>query len=133
MENLIPHIYHFFNIEKDFEMKYYHYFSLKSLLEINDSINIHFYYYYLPKGKFWDKLINDNKIILKQINIPVQYTNIDEYLKKNIQSIIYFNLYNYGGILCNLNMCFIKKLDDLLLKYEYVFDASKNIIMCSPN
>jgi hypothetical protein len=144
-ENLIPHIYHFFNIEKDFEIKYYHYFSLKSLLEINDSINIYYYYYYLPKGKFWDKLIKNNedsqnnedlqnnKIILKQINIPVQYTNIDEYLKKNIQSIIYFNLYNYGGILCNLNMVFVRKLDDLLSKYEYIFDASKNIIMCAVN
>jgi hypothetical protein len=144
-EILIPHIYHFFNIEKDFEMKYYHYFSLKSLLEINDSINIYYYYYYLPKGTFWDKLIENNenlenndkflnnKIVLKKINIPVQYTNIDEYLKKNIQSIIYFNLYNYGGILCNLNMCFTKKLDDLLSKYEYVFDAGKNIIMCAVN
>ena len=97
-ENLIPHIYHFFNIDKDFEFKYYHYFSLKSLLEINDSINIYYHYYYLPKeGYFWDKLIKNNekninnKIVLKKINIPSQYTNIDDYLKKNIQSIIYFN------------------------------------------
>ena len=136
-ENLIPHIYHFFNIEKDFEMKYHHYFSLKSLLEINESFNIYYHYYYLPKGLFWDRLINDkslnDKIILKQINIPNIYINIDDYLKKNIQFIIYYNLYNYGGILCNLNMFFVKKFDDLLLNYEYVYDESKNIIMCSVN
>ena len=136
-ENLIPHIYHFFNIEKDFEMKYHHYFSLKSLLEINESVNIYYHYYYLPKGLYWNKLVNDkslnDKIILKQINIPNIYINIDDYLKKNIQSIIYYNLYNYGGILCNLNMFFVKKFDDLLLNYEYVYDESKNIIMCSVN
>ena len=121
MDNyLIPHIYHFFNIEKDFEMKYYHYFSLKSLLEINDSINIHFYYYYLPKGKFWDKLIknnedvNNNKIILKQINIPAQYTNIDEYLKARKD-------FYYGKI-------YIVFVNKFIEQYNFLNNYNKNLL-----
>ena len=78
---------------------------------------------------------NQGKEAKKKIEIITELLkNIGyDYLKKNIQSIIYFNLYNYGGILCNLNMCFVKKFDDLLSKYEYIFDASKNIIMCAIN
>ena len=127
---MIPNIYHFFNIEENYEFTYFDYFSIKSLIEINKPDIIYYHYYYLPIGDYWNK-IKDN-IELKKINIPDKYYDKGEYLNKNIKLIIYHNLYNYGGIRCNLNMLFTKNINELLINYEYIYDESYNkIIMCS--
>ena len=127
---MIPNIYHFFNIEENYEFTYFDYFSIKSLIEINKPEIIYYHYYYLPIGHYWYK-IKDN-IELKKINIPEKYYDTKEYLNKNIKLIIYHNLYNYGGISCNLNILFTKNIINLLINNEYIFDESYNkIIMCS--
>ena len=139
MTYLIPKIYHIFNIDKNFIFTFSEYLSLKSLIDINnpDKIFIHYYYEFNDlNNKYIKKIIDNEKIILKKINVPdyfIKENNIDEYLTKNIKSLILFNLYNYGGILINFNMIFIKNINDLLQKYEYIETENNKIIMCSVN
>jgi len=130
LKKIIPNIYHYIydieNINSDIEIHFY--FSLKSIIEICKPELIYFYYINLPSGKLWDNI--KNKLILKQIKIPIDYKNdLNLFLNKFKETIIYMNLIDNGGIYIDKFTLIINSLDKLLT-YNFV-KSTNNEIICS--
>ena len=113
----IPNIYHIFydKIDNNIFLEY-EYYSIKSIIEINNPIKIYFNYIILPKGIFWDKI--SDLLILNIIKININ---------KNI--LIFSSLLNYGGIYINLNSICIKPFNELLNK-KFIKSRNNEIICC---
>ena len=72
---MIPNIYHFIYENNKYleDIDIFSYFSIKSILEINNPEIIYFNYINLPKGYLWNKI--KNNLILQKIIIPKIYNN----------------------------------------------------------
>lgn len=124
----IPNNFHLLYELLNEELDIHIYFSIKSIININNPSKIYFYYYKLPYGFLWDKI--KNNLILQKINIPDIYLkDIKLFFSKNKYIIIFKNLIEYGGIYLDINSICINPIKDLL-KYNFV--KSKNYeIICS--
>ena len=124
----IPNNFHLLYESLNEELDIHIYFSIKSIININNPSKIYFYYYKLPSGFLWDKI--KNNLLLQKINIPDIYLkDIKLFFEKNKYIIIFKNLIEYGGIYLDINSICINPIKDLL-KYNFV--KSKNYeIICS--
>ena len=120
------HLLYESNINNDIET--YIYFSILSIIKINNPNIIYFYYYNIPNGKLWNKI--KDKLTLKKIDIPKIYeNNIDIYFKKYRYIIIYKELIENGGIYINLNTLSIQPLKELLHN-SFIKSNNNEIIAC---
>jgi GR25 family glycosyltransferase involved in LPS biosynthesis len=130
----IPNIFHFIydsefiNIDTNFDIEIYIYFSIKSIIEIYNPELIYFYYINLPNGKLWNNIKNNLK--LKKLKLPSKYSNnVNLFFNKYKNSIIYKNLFDNGGIYIDKYTLLIKPINNL---FSYNFIKSKNNeIICS--
>ena len=127
----IPNYFHFIYGTDYFEnndIDPYVYYSIKSVIEINNPELLYFHYYILPFGKLWNKI--KDKLTLKKIMLPKIYeNNSNNYIKKYLKIIIYKNLTEYGGIYINLCSIAINNIEHYL---DYNFVKSNNDeIICS--
>ena len=130
MDNIdkIPNNFHLLYESLNEELEIHIYFSIKSIININNPSKIYFYYCKLPSGLLWDKI--KNNLILQKLNIPKIYLkDIKLFFEKNKYIIIYKNLIEYGGIYLDINSICINPIKDLL-KYNFV-KSKNNEIICS--
>ena len=128
MNNKIPNNFHLLYESLNEILDIHIYFSIKSIININNPCKIYFHYYKIPSGVLWNKI--KNYLILYKINIPVNCLNDPKlYLKKHKYIIIYKNLIEYGGIYLDINSICINPMKELL-KYNFV-KSKNNEIICS--
>lgn len=128
--DIIPNIFHFiYDLEfmnMDIEINIY--FSIKSIIKINNPELIYFYYIYLPSGILWNNI--KNNLTLKKIELPEEYkNNIKLFFQKYKNMIIYKNLFEYGGIYIDKYTLLINPINDLFSHYH--IKSKNNEIICS--
>jgi len=124
-DKLIPNIYHFiYSREKSntTDIEIYKYFSIKSIIELNNPEKIYFHYTNLPYGKLWNSI--KDSLILKNLG------SINLINSNNSKNIILFKiLIDYGGIYIDFNTLCLRPLTELL-KYNF-FNSPENYIIGS--
>ena len=133
---MIPNIFHFcYGFTEDFGGKpfsFVHYMAIKSAYELNKPDAIFFYYKYIPKGEWWEKV--NNLIILKQIEPPQEiYGNKLYHVAHKSDVWRLETLIEYGGIYMDLDTICTKPFTPLL-SYNFVIGKQgkwRNMGLCN--
>ena len=130
---MIPNIYHFIYENNKYleDIDIFSYFSIKSILEINNPEIIYFNYINLPKGYLWNKI--KNNLILQKIIIPKIYNNsLFIFFQKYRKQLIYYYLKKSGGIYIDIYSITLNNFSPLL-KYNFVKSINDEIICSEKN
>ncbi|MBI51608.1 MAG: hypothetical protein CL779_00115 [Chloroflexi bacterium] len=129
------HIHFIFGLKKqneDFLFTYY--LSVLSAYIVNKPEKIYFYYHYLPKGKWWDRMKEKIPIlILEKVELPTHIGNkvIKHYAHKS-DKIRMEKLYERGGIYMDIDTISLRPYHGLL-KYNTVlgYEIKKDNLICN--
>ena len=126
---LIPNIFHFININDTYEdnIPIYKYYSIKSIIQINNPEFIYFHTNHEYKDELWNELKKScNFIILDKSG---DFNNYNEELFNDLlkNKLIYKILYEYGGIYFELGSLCIKPLTEFR-SYNFFKNNSDKVI-----
>jgi len=128
---MIPNIYHILFNKKNNDIDIISFFSIKSIIEINNPDTIYFYYDYLPEGNLWEKI--KFKLTVKKIIIPKKFiNNEEEYFNLYKYAIIFKELRDYGGIYIDINSICINPIKNLF-KNSFIKSKNNEIILSEKN
>ena len=120
--NIIHFIYGFKEQKDDFEL--YRYLSIKSAYDVNRPDKIYFYYYYEPKGYWWNKI--KPLLTLEKIEPPTEIFGNSIYHYAHQADIIRIKkLIEHGGIYLDIDTICLKSFNDLL-DYDFVMGLQSN-------
>ena len=120
--NIIHFIYGFKEQKEDFEL--YRYIAIKSAYDVNKPDKIYFYYYYEPKGYWWEKI--KPLLTLEKIDPPTEIFGNPVYHYAHQADIIRIQkLIEYGGIYLDIDTICLRSFQDLL-DYDFVMGLQNN-------
>jgi len=120
--NIIHFIYGFKEQKEDFEL--YRYIAIKSAFDVNKPDKIYFYYYYEPKGYWWNKI--KPLLTLEKIEPPNEIFGNKIYHYAHQADIIRIQkLIEHGGIYLDIDTICLKSFTDLL-DYDFVMGLQNN-------
>ena len=126
---LIPNIFHFININDTLEdnIPIYKYYSIKSIIQMNNPEIIYFHTNHEYKDDLWNELKNTCCFIL--LNKSCGYNDYKEELFNDLlkNKLIYKILYEYGGIYFEIGSLCIQPLTQFRL-YNFFKNNSDKVI-----
>lgn len=126
-------IHFIYGLDKDFgniPFSIFHYIAVKSARIVNHPVDVMFHFKYLPKGIWWNRLVEENLAEPVKLSFPKKiYGNpLNAYFHQTEVAKL-FLLFEYGGIFLDLDtIC--KNPFDSLLKHEFVIGQNPEKNTC---
>ena len=114
---LIPNIIHFvFGLkEQTDDFLFCYYLAIYSAFKVNNPDKIYFYYHYMPKGKWWDKLLEIPNLVLEKVDVPTHIGKKEiKFLAHKADKVRMDILYERGGIYMDIDTLSIRPYKHLL-------------------